>query len=111
MRISDWSSDVCSSDLADRLDPGPHARPPADVAKRGMTEQRVVRRDQQLGVGRLIEVPAVAVTLGLEDRKSVVSGQSVSVRVDLGVRRIIKKNINNNYTYCRYTISNIHLTN
>src|SRR3546814_6819602 len=80
MRISDWSSDVCSSDLlaalddaideigvvhflgrerpareqhllklaqADRLDPGPHARPPADVAKRGMTEQRVVRRDQQ----------------------------------------------------------------
>src|SRR3546814_15391677 len=67
MRISDWSSDVCSSDLADRLDPGPHARPPADVAKRGMTEQRVVRRDQQIGVGRLIEVPAVAVTLGLDD--------------------------------------------
>src|SRR3546814_14216049 len=50
-----------------RLDPGPHARPPADVAKRGMTEQRVVRRDQQIGVGRLIEVPAVAVTLGLDD--------------------------------------------
>src|SRR3546814_12540738 len=97
MRMSDWSSDVCSSDLlaalddaidevgvvhflgrerpareqhllklaqADRLDPGPHARPPADVAKRGLTEKRVVRRDQQIGAGRLIEVPAVAVTLG-----------------------------------------------
>src|SRR3546814_19531375 len=30
------------------------------------------------------------------DRKSVVSGKSVSVRVDLGGRRIIQKNNNNN---------------
>src|SRR3546814_18974014 len=30
---------------------------------------------------------------GLRDRKSVVSGKSVSVRVDLGCRRIIKKKI------------------
>src|SRR3546814_13206117 len=31
-----------------------------------------------------------------KDRKSVVEGKSVSVRVDLGGRRDIKKNINNN---------------
>src|SRR3546814_11772293 len=32
------------------------------------------------------------------DRKSVVSGKSVAVRVDLGGRRIIKKNKNNQIT-------------
>src|SRR3546814_14470028 len=32
----------------------------------------------------------------VEDRKSVVAGKSVSVRVDLGGRRIIKKKKNNN---------------
>src|SRR3546814_12380524 len=35
---------------------------------------------------------------GKQDRKSVVSGKSVSVRVDLGGRRLIKKN-----TYFSYT--------
>src|SRR3546814_18818798 len=38
--------------------------------------------------------PAPAKTLKLQDRKSVVSGKSVSVRVDLGGRRIIKKKQN-----------------
>src|SRR3546814_14089275 len=38
--------------------------------------------------------------LGLEDRKSVVSGKSVSVRVDLGGSRIIKKkNIQDVYAH------------
>src|SRR3546814_12397242 len=39
--------------------------------------------------------PLGAVVLGIErgDRKSVVEGKSVSVRVDLGGRRIIKKKI------------------
>ena len=32
-----------------------------------MTEQRVVGRDHQIGVGALVEVPAVAVALGLDD--------------------------------------------
>src|SRR3546814_14892155 len=35
----------------------------------------------------------VALRLGQQDRKSVVEGRSVSVRVDLGGRRIIKKKI------------------
>src|SRR3546814_13907110 len=37
-----------------------------------------------------------------EDRKSVVSGKSVSVRVDLGGRRILKQK--NNYSY-RYAVT------
>src|SRR3546814_20476354 len=37
---------------------------------------------------------------GAGDRKSVVSGKSVSVRVDLGGRRIIKKNKKNNNESC-----------
>src|SRR3546814_21180840 len=59
------------------------------------------------------------------DRKSVVSGKSVSVRVDLGGRRIIKKknkltqqhlniiNIHNNHDYLTPMITNIliHSTN
>src|SRR3546814_5446823 len=80
MRISDWSSDVCSADLIltwveggvrmFRVD-NPHTKPVAFWAW-------LIREVQS-------HHPDV-------DRKSVVSGQSVSVRVDLGGRRIIKKN-------------------
>src|SRR3546814_11545812 len=94
MRISDWSSDVCSSDLVDdgllELGGGEGQAPhPADRA--GV--------DQVLGpelVGELAEVelghhdPRIAAE-HLADRKSVVQGKSVSVRVDLGGRRIITK--------------------
>src|SRR3546814_13592540 len=91
MRISDWSSDVCSSDLPDeravadrgavrgrhrargRIDgndaaPGQH-RPRAFGPEGGRPDQQSLERD----------------------RKSVVSGKSVSVRVDLGGRRISQK--------------------
>src|SRR3546814_15943227 len=81
MRISDWSSDVCSSDLLPRGRqlrqplPAPHRegdrRCRDDLRDRGRRD-RPVRRPGQ-------------------DRKSVVKGKSVSVRVDLGGRRIIKK--------------------
>src|SRR3546814_16787839 len=79
MRISDWSSDVCSSDLVaaidDRcFDPEFGQQRVGEPAAR--TEHRA-RADQMIA--------------GLEDRKSVVEGKSVSVRVDLGGRRIIKK--------------------
>src|SRR3546814_15216616 len=88
MRISDWSSDVCSSDLPRQCaasGPGGRrqhrrhyravrsARHPA--SRRGL--RRALHRSQSL--------------LAVTDRKSVVSGKSVSVRVDLGGRRIIKK--------------------
>src|SRR3546814_15108055 len=91
MRISDWSSDVCSSDLPDRR----------VLALTGDAELLMgvgslatigVRRPKNLAVvvldnGRFGET-------GGPDRKRVVEGKSVSVRVDLGGRRIITKNKN-----------------
>src|SRR3546814_16425199 len=79
MRISDWSSDVCSSDLDDLL----LARVER-VRLAGGIEQH----------GRILDAVDRQLVLRLHrrtDRKSVVSGKSVSVRVDLGGRRIIKK--------------------
>src|SRR3546814_13789098 len=87
MRISDWSSDVCSSDLGDGAvldrvgDPAAQPR-----ARAGRYRARRFRR--------AAERRAAAHAGGrdrLQDRKRVVSGKSVSVRVDLGGRRIIKK--------------------
>src|SRR3546814_14454990 len=69
MRISDWSSDVCSSDLW-----------------RGALFHR---RDLLCEQAPAVLSGYLARSRG--DRKSVVSGKSVSVRVDLGGRRIINK--------------------
>src|SRR3546814_16101239 len=103
MRIIDWSSDVCSSDL-DQVDlrpavPGRGGGVPLfrDAAYRlhgilalrprmlGHVQQRrpaprPPRRSGDRDVARY-----------REDRKSVVSGKSVSVRVDLVGGRLIKK--------------------
>src|SRR3546814_13776808 len=90
MRISDWSSDVCSSDLdvcdergggrfdvgpgdADHLVPGqagPRLREQFDIADHRHTEAR---------------------GMGHDERKSVVQARRVAVSVDPGGRRIIKK--------------------
>src|SRR3546814_13276348 len=97
MRISDWSSDVCSSDLrrqgrGRRRDPGPRlvGRPFerlfAGAAPRGGqgVETRPPRpvRPESFADRRADGADAY-------DRKSVVLGKSVSVRVDLGCSRII----------------------
>src|SRR3546814_18595933 len=92
MRISDWSSDVCSSDLfawernISHLDDswrlGP--RTTACFAAGWLVIGALAGLDSAPG-------SAMVVVPGLIDRKSVVSGKSVSVRVDLGGRRIIKK--------------------
>src|SRR3546814_14272318 len=103
MRISDWSSDVCSSDLvvsrADEADVD-HAGfdgygNPAKIDEQVREDVVVLlggRFDCQLelvGVGlRHVHVHAAQDALG--DRQSVVKGTSVSARVDLGGRRIIK---------------------
>src|SRR3546814_18434994 len=79
MRISDWSSDVCSSDLR--------------RARVRQTRRGAVRRQARAAAGECRRLP-VAGNRGSErgpDRKSVVSGKSVSVRVDLGGRRIINQ--------------------
>src|SRR3546814_12606837 len=106
MRISDWSSDVCSSDLrasglktavcgffailraSDRIAPRAKASEgnceaagfssTACVTSPGVTLLHIIRNRQ---AGRIVH----------RDRKSVGKGESVSVRVDLGGRRLIKK--------------------
>src|SRR3546814_8701728 len=72
MRISDWSSDVCSSDLA------AHGREAVDVGA-FVAMGGIAAESQQRGAD---------VVSRSEERRV---GKSVSVRVDLGGRRIIKK--------------------
>src|SRR3546814_18877323 len=93
MRISDWSSDVCSSDL-DAM--AVHAEPALHVEREfELAEFIAIGGDDQRALGAIADGDAGrGLDLGGElrpDRKSVVSGKSVSVRVDLGGRRIIKK--------------------
>src|SRR3546814_18218129 len=97
MRISDWSSDVCSSDLG-RRPPRQitvHAHPAASRAHHGQTrcDRHATQTHHSLTplADRTAPPPPARDT---RDRKSVVSGKSVSVRVDLGGRRIIKKKNN-----------------
>src|SRR3546814_12144904 len=105
MRISDWSSDVCSSDLLAHKAMEEAADKTAleyGLAWVRPTLGNYVSHDLIEGLGRLPCEPAPmteqeAQELGeLEaDRKSVVKGKSVSVSVDLGGRRILKKNTHN----------------
>src|SRR3546814_19289360 len=114
MRISDWSSDVCSSDLAARCFMETEA---ADLALR--KHRPVVGVEVALGDVRHQQVPLVdqavvqhraahrasgdatdgrmqcadrnAAAGDGTERKSVVQGKRGSVREDLGGRRLIKK--------------------
>src|SRR3546814_12188160 len=112
MRISDWSSDVCSSDLdsvLERIDSG---------AERGVTRMLTMMLDPLVGEKISYLVPPDGSRIDMVDpgqlwervtaridRKSVVSGKSVSVRVDIGGRRIIKKKKMKEYqTYRRDNI-------
>src|SRR3546814_15156892 len=113
MRISDWSSDVCSSDL--------HAGASADQQPDHVASKRGDRSDQSsaqpykpaLFVSPTAQAvrPADATAFGRgaahrlqrpehrpgvpndlrQDRKSGEQGKSVSVRADLGGRRKLKK--------------------
>src|SRR3546814_11890099 len=102
MRISDWSSDVCSSDLArprrfhrqmDRAGgPRPaahrrHRRRTRDARRGGAGDRAGIAR----GAGGTGQDRRPGYPRSRADRKSVVSGKSVSVRVALGGRRIMKK--------------------
>src|SRR3546814_18643910 len=104
MRISDWSSDVCSSDLETMAGIEPNSSP---VTRRGdvfeLGKHRILCGDamdptsffQLMGTQTarlaLSDPPYNCKIDGFVDRKSVVSGKSVLVRVDMGGRRIIKK--------------------
>src|SRR3546814_16032433 len=118
MRISDWSSDVCSSDLEQLNDGGDQFHDglshldhrqqgnsvPRDRSQGPPHRFRDATTDmpsvpQQPGVWAFLRRTSHRICLqtNLEpncsrpDRKSFVSGKSVSLRLDFGVRRIIKK--------------------
>src|SRR3546814_20221008 len=106
MRISDWSSDVCSSDLhgvQHLMYPPVHleAEPDDDrhswlvfitsgLARHEITES--LDRFLRHAPTAVVDLPGASVERHTQDRKSVVEGKSVSVRVALGGRRIVKKN-------------------
>src|SRR3546814_20859613 len=110
MRISDWSSDVCSSDLRIAADADGRGLAQARIAglEHRLIGQRagarddadaalgedVARHDADLAFAGRQQAGAVGADQArLADRKSVVEGKRVSVRVDLGGRSIIKKKI------------------
>src|SRR3546814_11284993 len=98
MRISDWSSDVCSSDL--RRTRHFRRREPS------MIDVYFTPTPNGHKVPIMLEetgLPHQLLAMNmLEDRKSVVQGKSVSVRVDLGGRRIIKKKKKKHTTIIKY---------
>src|SRR3546814_18766034 len=106
MRISDWSSDVCSSDLlmelierrlqimaVERLASALHVPALSCRTSRRLPApaDRAARNNLANWFTFLRVLVAVRLTNPAPDRKSVVEGKRVSVRVALGGRRIIKK--------------------
>src|SRR3546814_13504936 len=118
MRISDWSSDVCSSDLGDDAgDLLAQAGAVAEVVQAQDLQQRIATdfdqrqvverqvRDQPPlvglahrrapGRGRLLQQPRLRERAGAldlqQDRTSGGEGKKVAVRVALGGGRILKK--------------------
>src|SRR3546814_13074548 len=100
-RISDWSSDVCSSDLGQAAAQGVdflgavhfhHGRIQLGLVVAALFTQGLQPWRDLFPFGhRAIAGSRQRVEHQLEDRKSVVKGKSVSDSVDLGGRRIIKK--------------------
>src|SRR3546814_11683750 len=109
MRISDWSSDVCSSDLLgkrfrtslcplyDDAQSGSHGGGPDATGEEGEDRAAGLAGSAEqscptcgsIGPARCHERRSSG-----GDRKSVVEGKSVSVRVNIGGRRINKKQQN-----------------
>src|SRR3546814_11806370 len=98
MRISDLSLDVGSSDLPEQPQPTHHhtglLSDDAATVTRSMFKNRMIsnRSPQTPGRGTMGKPhPAHGADHADEDRKSVVIGKSVSVRVDLGCLSILTK--------------------
>src|SRR3546814_16956932 len=96
MRISDWSSDVCSSDLLPaRRSARAYDAPPRGRARRQHDPRDARRRSARARLGGNLSLLALCKLYqrppARRDRKSVVEGKRVSVRVDLGGGRIFKK--------------------
>src|SRR3546814_18155835 len=129
MRISDWSSDVCSSDLwaAAHLEAlggeATRLRPREVIANfRRWTLRELDLRREAASASELAdamtavpeyEVPAIewdrtaCRVMTMRDRKRVVEGKSGSVRVDIGGRRLNKKIHICQYNTIYYQYTNI----
>src|SRR3546814_15299807 len=97
--MSDWSSDVCSSDLAPVDVIGTGSFLPESWSETYATADIVAYDGQprvKVGGEFLLRTPDGG------DRKSVVSGKRVSVRVDLGGRRIMKTTNTKKQTHTRH---------
>src|SRR3546814_19069110 len=109
MRISDWSSDVCSSDLIrERQDRGAGRRQHIQdlkfrrvfviAARHAMHAQQVLRKERDVEAeehqDRREASPAFRIQ-ATGGRKSVGEGKGVSVRLEIGGRRSMKKKKNN----------------
>src|SRR3546814_19704069 len=108
MRISDWSSDVCSSDLHAEVEEGRarqmHVADPRQVRVHGVAGQEREAEEHRAEAGdrgqqqadgdparRSYRTTSLDTARARKDRQSHVSGKSGSVRVDCGGRRSIKK--------------------
>src|SRR3546814_11138225 len=105
MRISDWSSDVCSSDLYEQISVHEDlVGEPVVFLQEGMTvtiesyeEEPISVMLQDTVVMKIVEADPVvkgqtaSSACKPADRKSVVSGKSAAVRVEQGGRRNSKK--------------------
>src|SRR3546814_11656720 len=110
MRISDWSSDVCSSDLNQRLFRVARAVVRDDAEAEDVVQEAYTHAFAGLSTFRgesslstwltRIELNEANGRLRKRrpsvDRKSVVMGKRESVRVDLGGRRLIQQKITTN---------------
>src|SRR3546814_15493428 len=96
MRMSDWSSDVCSSDLLAAITGKRRDRARlldlSRVCSTGDQDAHPDGDEERESFGALRRAELLYDRKDQwPDRKSVVEGKSVSVRVDLGGRRMIKK--------------------
>src|SRR3546814_12538312 len=96
MRISDWSSDVCSSDLCSAQVTGGYFADPGKKDVPRLAELPYPYADHQHPLAPRRELDERGPLVGAQDRQSVGSGKSVSVRVDLGGRRYINKKTTKN---------------
>src|SRR3546814_20653420 len=114
MRISDWSSDVCSSDLSPGIPKDCLARLSSGPAScRSMKPNRCARRCATSTLRSWTRWPPDGGACRAKlrgDRKSLVQGKSVSVRVVFGGRRILKKQIKLQDSHNRHLYKEDHTT-
>src|SRR3546814_20187911 len=103
MRISDWSSDVCSSDLIMRVALGQakdgRIHILGEMAKAISQNRTGVKENAPRITTITVPKDKIREVIGRSEERR--EGKSVSVRVDLGGRRIIKKKKNNQNTTIR----------